>query len=199
MAGRRPGAPDTRGEIVAAARAELAQRGYDGTSIRAVARRARVDPALVHHYFKDKQRLVAAALALPRGMSDVMEPVLEAPYEEVGRTFVRALLSCWDDPANREAVVAATRSGLGSVEQGEIARDLVLKGQVAAVIEKHCPDAPPLTSALLLTQMLGLLTARYLLEVEPVASLPVDTVADLVGPTVQGYLALTGDEDAPGG
>ncbi|WP_167006096.1 TetR family transcriptional regulator [Mumia sp. ZJ430] len=196
MAGRRPGTPDTRGEIVAAARAELAQRGYDGTSIRAVARRARVDPALVHHYFKDKQRLVAAALQLPHAMSEAMEPVLEAPYEEVGRTFVRVLLTSWDDPVNREAVVAAARSGLGSAEQGELTRDFVLKGQIAALVERHCPEAPPLTSALLVSQMVGLLTARYLLAVEPLASMPVEEIVEVVGPTVQGYLALRSSEGA---
>ncbi|HET8768799.1 MAG TPA: helix-turn-helix domain-containing protein, partial [Pedococcus sp.] len=49
--GRRPGGADTRAGIVAAARAEFAENGYDATSLRAVARRAEVDPALVHHYF----------------------------------------------------------------------------------------------------------------------------------------------------
>jgi AcrR family transcriptional regulator len=198
MAGRRPGTPDTRGEIVAAARAELAQRGYDGTSIRAVARRAGVDPALVHHYFKDKQRLVAAALQLPNAVGEVMAPVLDAAYEDVGRTFVHALLASWDDPANREAVVAAARSGLGSSEQGLLARDFVLNGQIAAVLERHCPDAPPVTSALLVMEMVGLLTSRYLLDVEPLASMPVDSVAALLGPTVQRYLALEASSGSAG-
>ncbi|TNC41014.1 TetR family transcriptional regulator [Mumia zhuanghuii] len=198
MAGRRPGTPDTRGEIVAAARAELAQRGYDGTSIRAVARRAGVDPALVHHYFKDKQRLVAAALQLPNAVGEVMAPVLDAAYEDVGRTFVHTLLASWDDPANREAVIAAARSGLGSSEQGLLARDFVLNGQIAAVLERHCPDAPPVTSALLLMEMVGLLTSRYLLDVEPLASMPVDSVAALLGPTVQRYLALEASSEPAG-
>jgi hypothetical protein len=124
--------------------------------------------------------------------------VLDAAYEDVGRTFVHALLASWDDPANREAVVAAARSGLGSSEQGLLARDFVLNGQIAAVLERHCPDAPPVTSALLVMEMVGLLTSRYLLDVEPLASMPVDSVAALLGPTVQRYLALEASSGSAG-
>ena len=53
--GRRPGAADTRGEILAAARSEFAAKGYDASSVRGIAREAGVDPALVHHYFGTKE------------------------------------------------------------------------------------------------------------------------------------------------
>src|SRR6202042_150198 len=64
-AGRRPGNADTRGEIVEAAKRVFAAKGYDGASLRAVAREAQVDPALVHHYFDGKASLFIAAMALP--------------------------------------------------------------------------------------------------------------------------------------
>ena len=64
-AGRRPGNVDTRGEIVEAAKRVFAAKGYDGASLRAVAREAEVDPALVHHYFDGKASLFVAAMALP--------------------------------------------------------------------------------------------------------------------------------------
>src|SRR5258708_23271479 len=64
-AGRRPGNADTRGEIVEAAKRVFAAKGYDGSSLRAVAREAQVDPALVHHYFDGKASLFVAAMALP--------------------------------------------------------------------------------------------------------------------------------------
>ncbi|HKQ01335.1 MAG TPA: helix-turn-helix domain-containing protein, partial [Actinomycetes bacterium] len=49
--GRRPGRPDTRRAILAAARELFADKGFDHTSIRTIATAAGVDPALVHHYF----------------------------------------------------------------------------------------------------------------------------------------------------
>ena len=41
--GRRPGAPDTRAEVLAAARASFAEKGFRGTTIRAVADQFEVD------------------------------------------------------------------------------------------------------------------------------------------------------------
>jgi AcrR family transcriptional regulator len=190
MAGRRPGAPDTRGEIVAAARTELALHGYDGTSIRAVARRAAVDPALVHHYFKDKQRLVSAAFSLSEEPADVVAPALAAAPGEVGPVLVRTMVASWDDPANREAVVGLARSGLGRLEQGAVVRDFVLEGPVGEVLRRHRPDASPQVAGLVLAQMIGLVAVRYLLEVEPIASMSADEVAALVGPAVQRIMDL---------
>ncbi|MFE7115625.1 TetR family transcriptional regulator, partial [Streptomyces sp. NPDC057654] len=47
--GRRPGKPDTRGAILAAAREIFAERGYDGSSIRHIAASAGGGPARGHH------------------------------------------------------------------------------------------------------------------------------------------------------
>src|SRR5271167_4215761 len=65
VAGRRPGNVDTKGQIIDAAKRVFAAKGYDGASLRAVAREAEVDPALVHHYFDGKASLFVAAMALP--------------------------------------------------------------------------------------------------------------------------------------
>ena len=64
--GRRPaGSPDAREAILAAARAAFARDGYN-TSLRGVARQARVDPALVHHYFPERSGLfVESVLGAP--------------------------------------------------------------------------------------------------------------------------------------
>ena len=67
--GRRPGNPDTREAILTAAREAFAERGYDAASIRAIATRAGVDPALVHHYFGAKEQLFLAAMRIPLKIS----------------------------------------------------------------------------------------------------------------------------------
>src|SRR3989442_1811265 len=74
LAGRRPGRRDTRAEILAAAREAFVEEGYVRPSLRSIARRAGVDPALVHHYFKGKPDLFTEALKLGR---DPLEIVLE--------------------------------------------------------------------------------------------------------------------------
>ena len=89
-AGRRPGNADTRGEIVEAAKRVFAAKGYDGASLRAVAREAQVDPALVHHYFDGKASLFVAAMALPfdprsRPGAGACRPVVDLERRHDGR------------------------------------------------------------------------------------------------------------------
>src|SRR5580700_7347 len=93
-AGRRPGNVDTRSEIVEAAKRVFAAKGYDGASLRAVAREAGVDPALVHHYFDGKAALFVAAMALPFDPREVKAHAAAPEYS--GARTIEAFLSMWD-------------------------------------------------------------------------------------------------------
>lgn len=95
--GRRPGNRDTRADILDAARAEFARSGYAATSLRAVARRAGVDPALVHHYFEDKVSLFLEATELPEDPARVPEEAA-AGAGPLGELIVRGFLAMWDRP-----------------------------------------------------------------------------------------------------
>ena len=92
--GRRPGKADTRSEIIDAARRVFAEKGYDGTSLRAVARAAAVDPALVHHYFEGKADLFVSAMALPFDPREVKEHA--EGRVQPGPETVEAFLAMWD-------------------------------------------------------------------------------------------------------
>ena len=63
--GRRPGTSDTRDQILAVARRRFATSGYDAASLRGIASDAKVDPALLIHYFGTKEGLFTAATGLP--------------------------------------------------------------------------------------------------------------------------------------
>ena len=52
-----------RAAILNTARALFAQRGFHGTSVGLIARRAKVDRALINYYFESKAKLFAAAIA----------------------------------------------------------------------------------------------------------------------------------------
>ena len=67
-----PGGADTRAELLDAARVEFAERGYDGATVRAIADRAGVDPAMVNHWFGGKEALFTAALELPVDPAEVL-------------------------------------------------------------------------------------------------------------------------------
>ena len=110
--GRRPGAPDTRAEVLDAARASFAEKGFRATTIRAVAASAGVDPALVHHYFGTKDNLFLAALEMPVDPRELLAPVVQLGPDGAGERLLRTFLSVWDDPEIQVRLLAVVRSVL---------------------------------------------------------------------------------------
>jgi AcrR family transcriptional regulator len=188
--GRRPGAPDTRAAILSAAREAFAAAGYAGTTIRAVAGAAGVDAALVHHYFGTKDDLFVAAMQLPVDPRVELAPVLAQGPDGAGERIVRTVLTVWDDPTNRLPLLAVVRGALDGSGQR-----LIADGFLPAVIEPIGValgiDHPERRMPLVASQLIGLIMLRYLLEAEPVASMPVEELVAALGPTIQRY--LTGD------
>ncbi|KZM73554.1 TetR family transcriptional regulator [Nocardia terpenica] len=193
--GRRPGRSGTREAILTAARTRFAEVGFDKASIRSIATAAGVDPALVHHYFGTKQDLLTAAMDLPIDPNVIREQVAAVPLDRIGETVVRVVVSVWDSSVGVQAV-AAFRSLLTGAE-GELARAFLLEVALRDVRERV--DSPPGTGptrvVLAVSQMIGLLVARKIVGIEPVASMPVDELAAVVGPNLQRY--LTGDLPLP--
>jgi len=190
--GRRPAGEDTRGLILDAARAEFAERGFDATSVRAVARRAGVDPALVRHYFGSKADLLAAGL-VPGGVDPraVVGAVAAGPRDALGERLARLVLDVWDTPDGRARLRAVLSGALSADPAAAVFVDYLRRtvfGSLAAGLD--APDADRRVS-LVASQVVGLLVTRVVIGLEPLASLPADDVAALVGPTLQRY--LTGD------
>ena len=188
--GRRPGAPDTRAEVLTAARASFAERGFRGTTIRAVAASAGVDPALVHHYFGSKDDLFVAALQIPVDPREVLAPVVAAGPDGAGERLMRTLLGVWDDPAVQPGLLALVRS-LISDDSGGPVRDAFIPVVVGPVLAGLVADRPDVRIPLVASQVVGLIVARYVIALPPMAQMPAEDVVARVGPVVQHY--LTGD------
>ena len=188
--GRRPGSADTRGRILAAARHAFGERGFEQASVRQVAAEAGVDPALVHHYFGSKQRLFVAAMAFPVDPAIVLPRLLaEGSRDDLGERFVRFVIGLWDRPDVRPLVTGVVRSAVSDPTAAGMARQVLAEGPLlalAAAIDR--PDAR-LRATLASSHLMGIAMARYVLEVEPLASMSPEDVATLVGPSVQRYLA----------
>ncbi|HEX8156661.1 MAG TPA: TetR family transcriptional regulator [Solirubrobacteraceae bacterium] len=186
--GRRPGDAGTREAIVAAARARFAAHGYTATRIRAVAADAGVDPALVHYFFGTKEALFAAVMTLPFRPAEILEPLLEDGLDGLGERLVRRLLGIWDVPEYREPLVAMVRSVTGhdaaaTMMRGFVEREVV--GRIARALP--APDAR-LRASLVGSQVVGLLLARYVIGLAPLAEADHDALVAAVGPTLQRYL-----------
>lgn len=185
--GRRPGSPDTRAAILAAARERFAAGGFAGTSIRAVAADAGVDPALVHHYFGRKDDLFLAALELPVDPRELLAPVAAAGPDGAAERFLRVFLSVWDDPEVRPRLLAFIRTAFEPSGQ-RLFREGFLGVVILPIGTALGIDRPEHRMPLLASQVFGLIMLRYVIEVEPLASMPADLVVATYAPTLQRYL-----------
>lgn len=186
--GRRPAGSDTRGQILAAARDEFAERGFEGASVRAIARRAGVDPALVRHYFADKTDLFAASI-IPPGAEPprVAERIAGDGLEGLGGRLLTEVLTLWgaDDGVRFRAAVGMMAGSSGRPEA--FVRFLV-RTVFNRVLDLLPRDEGLLRVELAASQVMGLLAVRYVLRAEPLASLSVPELVRLAGPTVDRYL-----------
>lgn len=188
--GRRPGAPDTRAEVLAAARTSFAEKGFRATTIRAVAASAGVDPALVHHYFGTKDDLFLAALEMPVDPREVLAPVVALGPDGAGERLLRTFLSVWDDPDIQVRLLAVVRSVL-SEDGATLLKEGFIPVVVGPVLAQLVADRPDVRVPLVASQVVGLIVTRYLIALPPMATMPAEDVVSRVGPVIQHY--LTGD------
>jgi AcrR family transcriptional regulator len=187
--GRRPGTSGTRETILEAARTAFGERGYDGATVREVAERAGVDAALLYHYFGSKQQLFVAAMELPAGWPEAMATIAGSPREQVGRRLARQMIGLWDDPTVGPQLLALVRSAVSDPLAAEMVRGLLTQGPLSAAARATGRPDGELRALLAGSHVVGLMLLRHILRVEPVASADGDTLARLIGPALQHYLA----------
>jgi AcrR family transcriptional regulator len=192
---KRPGRPrgqsDTRERILLCARELFARNGFDRTSVRSIAAAAEVDAALVHHYFGTKQQLFAAAIHIPIDPMQVLGPMRETPVAELGWKLPSLLLPLWDSELG-SGFIATLRSLLAG-EDVSLVRSF-LQEVISAEVGRRVDDPPGsgrVRVQFVASQLVGVVMARYILELEPFASLPVEQIAETIAPNLQHY--LTGD------
>lgn len=189
--GRRPGEAGTRDRIADAARRLFAERGFDRTSIRAIAAEAGVDPALVHHYFGTKQRLFIEAVDFPIDAVRALESLAVDDVSHVGERLVRFALQLWDDPVVLPRLLSVLRSAVTDPDAAKLLGALFTRQGPVQLVHAIDADQPDLRAELVGTQLVGLAVARHVLRLEPLASADHETIVAAVGPTMQRY--LTGD------
>jgi len=200
--GRRAGDSKSSEAILEAARAQFAEHGYQGATIRAIAAEAGVDPALVHHFYGTKEALFAAAMRLPVVPSEVIAAAFEGGLAErpLGELVVHTALTLWESDGLKETFLGLLRSAVTSEEAARMLREYVAEsilGTLAKVVGVPGTKAEvEYRVAMVATQMLGLAMTRLVLGLPAVAEASVDELAAAIGPSVERY--LTGEVVLPG-
>lgn len=187
--GRRAGSPDTRTEILDAARSVFSEMGFDRATIRGIAGQAGVDPALIHHYFGTKVELFAASIDLPMPAVEAVRDVFSEGGQEMGRRLAETFFSVWEQDQPRATLLGILRSATGGEDQAVEAFREFLTSAILDQIAPHIPgDRSRLRAVLIASHLVGVALTRYVVKLEPIASAPTGEIIDLVAPRLQSYV-----------
>lgn len=155
-----------------------------------------MDPALVHHYFGTKDRLLVAAIQESRLVGEAIRQMLAGGSEGLGERVIRATVEAYETLPILGALIGLFRSALTNEDAARLMGELFPRGGVAQLIEALDLPQPELRAALVGSEVIGLAVARFLVRLEPIASADVDSLVAWYAPTLQRYLTepLPGDE-----
>ncbi|MFE3138805.1 TetR family transcriptional regulator [Streptomyces scopuliridis] len=180
--------PSAQQKILDAARTEFAERGYDKTSIRGIAKAAGVDPALVHHYFGTKDEVFAAAIEVSFEPALMVPALLAGGPDGIGERLARYFIGVWENPVTRAPLLAIIRSALTHEAAAKVLRTFVLRRLLERVAEDLDVPDPTFRAELAASHMLGIAFLRYVIKAEPLASADTEQIITMVAPTLQRYL-----------
>ena len=186
--GRRPGSSGTREAIAEAARRTFGRLGYERATIRAIASDAGVDPALVVHFFGSKQQLFLSVMDLPFPLEEVLPGILAGERDTVGERFARFIVGALEDERARTVLTGRVRAAASEPEAARMLRELISRGVFAAIAASLGAEDAELRATLVGSQVVGLIVARYIVAVEPLASLDPDQLVEAIAPNLQRYL-----------
>ena len=146
-----------------------------------------MDSSLVHHYFGTKDDLFMAALQIPVDPRELLAPVVEQGEDGAAERLLRIFLGVWDDPEHRLPLIGLFRSLL-EPNGGRLLRDGFVPVVLVPVGERLGVEQPELRMPLVASQMLGLILTRYVVALEPIASMSPDQVVATYAPVLQRYL-----------
>jgi AcrR family transcriptional regulator len=174
----------TKAAILEAAQQMFAAQGYERATIREIAARAAIDPAMVIRYFGSKEGLFARATAfdlnLPN-LAGVAKP-------EIGTTLVAHFLEVWEGSLSNGRLVSLLRAAASNEDAANAVR-AIFGGQVVPMLARVVPPAElPLRAGLVATQIMGLAITRYILKVPPVVAMDRAQIVRLLGPVMQRYV-----------
>lgn len=187
--GRRPGTSDTRDQILAVARRLFATRGYDATSLRGIATDAKVDPALLIHYFGTKEGLFTAATGLPTGLAALFAGQQDQTLRDFAESLVSSYLGFVDSDQSRNAILALVRSAVSNEKAAALLREFLAAELLPVIVSRTGHENAALRASLVAAQLMGVAMLRHVVRLDPVARATPDEIIALVAPVIEQYLA----------
>ena len=186
--GRRPGTSSTRQAVLDAARARFASDGFAATTIRLIAEDAAVDASQVMQFYRSKNELFAAVMALPRSALERFNTAFEGPDEHLGERVVRAYLAAWEGtPEESEPLMAMLRGAIVNEKASEQLRDFIQARLLDGTSERTDADAA-LRAGLASSMLVGIVTGRRIIGVPALVTADTEELVTVLAPAIQQIL-----------
>ena len=187
--GRRPGQNNTRQVVLDAARARFASDGFAATTMRLVAADAQVDVSQVMQFFRSKDELFAAVMAVPASAMQRFNTLYEGLDEHLGERVVRAFLTAWEGlPEESEPLMATLRGAMVNDQARDQLRDFIQARLLAGTSERLDADAA-LRAGLATSLLIGMVVCRRIIGVPILVAVEQEELVTLVAPAIQHLLA----------
>jgi len=187
----------SRDAVLSAAKERFATEGYEKTTLRAIARDAHVDPSMVLYLFGSKEELFRESLRLIIDPEVLVAALTGATDDEpdIGTRMVRTYLRIWETPDTAATVRAMLQSANSNSHAHDAFRGFMQNYVLTAVSGVlGGGEQARLRATLAASQLVGTALLRYVIEVPPLATLPVEEVVALIAPTVTRYLTADASE-----
>jgi AcrR family transcriptional regulator len=183
--GRPKGQTDAKDRIRSAARAQFLDAGYHAVTMRSIAAAAEVDVALVSYYFGSKQGLFGAAMALPINPAAVLAAELDGDLDTLATRLLAQVLGIWDDPESGQALIATANLAIGDPNVRRLVAEAVSRELVEPIAARLTGDDGPSRAATFCSQISGIIFSRYLLAVQPIATMSAAEIIGHLAPSMQ--------------
>jgi AcrR family transcriptional regulator len=170
----------TRAAILDAAQKLFAQHGHDRTTVRDIAAKASIDPALVIRYFGSKDELFVRAAAFDLRMPDLSK----VKRSQIGDTLIRRFLELGEGFTGMTVLL---RSAASNDYAASRVRELFAAQVLPAFACVGSRADAAERAGLVASQLLGLALCRYILKIPPVAEMSAQEIVKHIGPTIQRY------------
>ncbi len=188
--GRRAGRPQTRAQILDVARARFLAEGYQAVTMRAVATEAGVDAALISYFFGSKKGLFGATLALSANPPEILLGALPGDPAALPERLLRALVRAWDDPEHGQPLRVMVSAAIAEPEVARLLKEVIEREMIDLIAEHLAGADARYRAAALVTQLAGIVLTRYVLQLEPIATMTVDEIVHHLAPGLRAALTV---------
>lgn len=176
--------PSTKDLIGASAKTLFEVHGYAGTSVRAIAADAGIDPSLVIRHFGSKENLFLQVL----GLGSYVRPPIDGPVSSLGERLAGFVLASEQRELRSHYAAMMRASDREAIREG--LRDTVRRMFLDDLVEV-LPGEDRMVRALLIGSLLGgIMQSGESLEAEAVPAIGRDRLVQMCGTSIQALVDL---------